>query len=132
MTPTTRTLWLILGVLCCLLGAIGALLPLMPTTIFLIFAAACFARSRPEWHRALLDHPRFGPSLRLWETRRTLTPAGKRAALVGIAAGFALSIALQAGRPWLQGALLLFGLALAAWIARRPSAPPDMAEHDSE
>ncbi|AXK40018.1 YbaN family protein [Crenobacter cavernae] len=121
MSPYTRYLWLTLGVVCCLLGVIGALLPLMPTTIFLILAAACFARSHPEWHRALLEHPHFGPSLRLWETQRAFTPAGKRAALIGIAAGFALSIWLMAGHPWLQAGLFAFGALLATWVARRPS-----------
>ncbi len=52
--------WLALGCLCAALGIVDAMLPLMPSTIFMILAAGCFARSpsRPEaW---LLDHPRFG------------------------------------------------------------------------
>ena len=61
--------WLAMGWICVALGIIGALLPLMPTTIFLILAAGCFARSSPRLEAWLLDHPRVGPTLRAWRRR---------------------------------------------------------------
>lgn len=61
-----RWLWFCAGWLMVALGFIGALLPVMPTTIFLIAAAGCFARSSPRFERWLLDHPRFGPPLVAW------------------------------------------------------------------
>ena len=53
--------WLFLAV-----GIAGVFLPLIPGTLFLIFAGACFTRSSPRFEAWLLDHPRFGPPVRAW------------------------------------------------------------------
>ena len=76
-----RASWLALGLFFVGLGIIGAILPLMPTTIFLILAAGCFARSSPRLEKWLLDHKVFGPTLRAWRadgaiSRRASSAAG--------------------------------------------------------
>ena len=53
--------WLSLG-----LGAIGAVLPLLPTVPFVILAAFCFARSSPRLEAWLVGHPVFGPHIAAW------------------------------------------------------------------
>ena len=58
------------GTLCVVLGVIGIFLPLMPTTVFLLLAAACYARSSERFYRKLWDHPWLGPYVR---QRRGLT-----------------------------------------------------------
>jgi uncharacterized membrane protein YbaN (DUF454 family) len=88
--PLRRSLWLALGFLFVALGFIGALLPLMPTTVFLILAAACFARSSPRFEGWLLDHPRFGPTLRAWRDDGSIGPRAKLMACGGMAVGYAL------------------------------------------
>jgi uncharacterized membrane protein YbaN (DUF454 family) len=85
-----RWVWLAAGFLLVALGFIGALVPLMPTTIFLILAAGCFARSSPRLEAWLLDHPRFGSSLRAWRTEGAIGPKAKLSACIGMPAGFAL------------------------------------------
>lgn len=110
------------------LGFIGALLPVMPTTIFLILAAGCFARSSPRLERWLLDHPRYGPALRTWREQGAVSRKGKTCACLGMALGFALFWwgAHPSWKPAL-GVGLLF-LASAAYVlsrpAPRPAAPP--------
>ena len=64
--------WNLAGSFFVMLGAIGAALPVMPTTIFLILALACFMRGSPERARRLLAHPRFGPTLRAWQRERAI------------------------------------------------------------
>ena len=61
-----RAIWLVLGCVMVALGVIGAFLPVMPTTIFLILAVGCFSRSSPGLEKWLLDSPTYGPSLRAW------------------------------------------------------------------
>lgn len=62
--PIIRWLWLIGGIVFVALGGIGIVLPVMPTTVFFIAAAACFARSSPRFEQWVLNLPRFGRMVR--------------------------------------------------------------------
>lgn len=62
-----RPLLLAAGLLCLALGAVGIFVPLLPTTPFLLLAAACFSRSSRRLHSWLLNNRVFGPILRDWE-----------------------------------------------------------------
>jgi uncharacterized membrane protein YbaN (DUF454 family) len=55
---------LALGWLAVLVGAIGIVVPGLPTTGFFVLAAACFARSSPRFERWVLDLPMIGPMVR--------------------------------------------------------------------
>ncbi|HDY84192.1 MAG TPA: DUF454 domain-containing protein, partial [Methylophaga sp.] len=65
-------LLLLMGWLCISLAIIGAILPLMPTTIFLILALACFAESSPRFHQMLLENKWFGPPLQQWQKTHSI------------------------------------------------------------
>lgn len=62
-----RSLNLVMGLSCLLLAAVGVLLPLLPTTPFVLLAAFFFSRSSPRLHALLLHHRLFGPIIREWE-----------------------------------------------------------------
>ncbi|CAN5205846.1 YbaN family protein [soil metagenome] len=112
---------MVLGLICVGLGIIGAVLPLMPTTIFLILAAGCFARSSPRLEKWLLDHPRFGPTLRNWRAEGAISKPGKIAACSGIGVGYLLFFtgAHPGWRVAVPVAILMAGFAV--YIVSRPA-----------
>lgn len=62
-----KPLYLLCGFISLLLGLIGVVLPLLPTTPFVILAAFCFSRSSEKFHQMLLNHRWFGDMIRQWE-----------------------------------------------------------------
>ena len=59
-----RWLWFGGGLLAVGLGSLGVIVPVLPTTVFFIVAAACFARSNPRFEQWVLNLPRIGPMVR--------------------------------------------------------------------
>jgi len=64
-SPALRGLMVILGCMCVAIGAVGVVVPGLPTTIFLLGAACLFAQSSPTLHRRLMEHPRLGAYIRM-------------------------------------------------------------------
>ncbi|MVW72067.1 MULTISPECIES: YbaN family protein [unclassified Bordetella] len=115
-----RRLYWALGMLMLALAVIGAVLPVMPTTIFVILAAACFGRASPRWEAYLLQHPRFGPSLVAWREEGAISARGKCFACAGIAAGLAIFWWSADPPLWLGGLVSVFMVGCALWILTRP------------
>ncbi|QYX56999.1 YbaN family protein [Roseovarius sp. SCSIO 43702] len=89
-----RALWLILGLICLILGGAGVILPLVPTVPFLLLAAYCFARSSGRLHMWLLSHPRLGPPIRDWQSYGAIRRRAKYLATASIAGVLAISLLL--------------------------------------
>ncbi len=112
-----RRLYFAAGMLCVGLGAIGAVLPLLPTVPFLLLAVFCFARSNPEWEQKILDHPTWGPQIADWRERKAISRRAKVGALVTLFAGIAFTWATL-GFPWVWisvGVTIVVG----GWIVTR-------------
>jgi uncharacterized protein len=122
----SRPLFLVLGLLFTALGIIGAVLPLMPTTVFLILAAGCFARSSPRLEAWLMNHPRFGPTLRAWRENGAIPRKAKVFACLGMGVGLALFFAAWIAAPhrhlWVAIMVTSFMLGSAAFVVSRPEA----------
>lgn len=116
-----RTVYLAAGLLFVALGFVGAFLPVLPTTPFLILAVACFARSSRRLESWLLDHPRFGPTLRDWRERGAIPRKAKMMSLAGTSAGFVLFWLGSHPGPLLAAAVAALMLAGLAYVFTRPS-----------
>jgi hypothetical protein len=109
-----------LGVLMLALGIVGAFLPVMPTTIFLILAAWCFGRSSPRIEAWMLNHPRFGPTLRDWRQYGAVPRRAKILACLGMASGYGLFFAGARPEPLLAVVVAAFIVAAAIYVTTRP------------
>lgn len=118
-----KSLYLAAGFIFLALAFIGALLPVMPSAIFVILAAACFARSSPRFETWLLNHAQFGPSLRAWREYGAILPQAKAMAVGGMIVGFTMFwFAVQPG-PLLVTGVAAFFIGSAAFVLTRPSGP---------
>lgn len=109
------------GAVCVGLGVAGLFLPVLPTTPFLLLAAALFARSSCRIYNWLLNHSVLGPIILEWREHRAMPRRAKRVALLLIAVSFALSIVFFV--PDWRGQLVMgaAGVVLWLWIWRIPT-----------
>ena len=96
--PLLRFLWVGLGCLFVGLGAIGAVVPGMPTTVFLVLAAACFIRSSQKLYDWLISNKTFGPYLKDYREGKGIPRRAKVLALsmIVIFVSFAVFYAIEA------------------------------------
>lgn len=106
------------GTLCVGLGILGIFLPLMPTTVFLLLAAACYARSSDRFHQRLVQHPWLGPYIR---QRHGLSTRQKATILAVLWISLAATMYWTARAPWLRALLVMVGVGVTLHVARLPS-----------
>lgn len=104
------------------LGAIGVVLPILPTTPFMLLAAACFARTSPKFHEWLLNSRVFGKLIRDWQSGRFIEASAKKRALIVVALTFSFSIWVV-DFFWLRVMLVGFWLTCTFFIGRLPTQP---------
>ena len=117
----TRPVYLAIGWACVGLGVAGAVLPLLPTTPFLLIALWAFTRSSPAAAAWLRDHPRLGPYIRDWQDHHRIPVKAKALAILMMTASYAwLSFATEASLVVkIMVAAVLLGAA--TFILTRPS-----------
>jgi uncharacterized membrane protein YbaN (DUF454 family) len=118
-----KALYGLVGGIALALGIIGIFLPGLPTTPFVLLAAACFAKASPRVHQWMLQHQLIGPMLRNWEEHRSLTLRTKCVAIGSMSIMIAVSIWSFPGRPWIQLSLLVLAVIGAATVLRIPTRP---------
>ena len=113
-----KSLFIFLGWFFVVLGVIGVVLPILPTTPFLILALAFFARSSPRFHQMLLNNRWVGTSLKQWEEKKSVSRQTKRNASILVFISFSLSIAILSSRLELQAFLIVMATILLFFIWR--------------
>jgi len=123
-----RALWFIAGTICLVLGAIGIVLPILPTTPFLLAAAACYFKSSPRMHKWLLNNKWFGEYIRNYKEGRGLPLKTKITALamlwltIGISSVFLLNRLLP--EPFvlpMQVVMIAVAIAVSVHILKLPT-----------
>ncbi len=116
-----RTLLIVCGTLCVALGLIGIFLPLMPTTVFLLLAATCYARSSDRFYQKLVNHRVLGVYVR---SNRGMPRRAKVITLVLLWASIGSTMIWTAHAWWLRVLLLVIAAGVTAHVARLPAVRP--------
>ena len=108
------------GVLAVFLGLLGIFLPLLPTTPFLLLAAACFARGSVRMHQWLINHRLFGDYLRNFQEGRGIPARAKVFALVMMWSSLGYA-GWRTDQLWLRLLLLGVGAGVSIYLLRLPT-----------
>ncbi len=117
-----RTTYLLIGHASLAMGFIGIFVPLLPTTPFVLLAAACYSRGSERFHTWLHEHPRFGPIISSWHEHGAIGLRSKIVATVTVAASVTYST-IRLNAPWNVIAVLIGGAVL-TFLLSRPTAGP--------
>jgi uncharacterized protein len=112
------------GVLSLALGLLGIVLPLLPTTPFILLAAFCFARSSPRLDQWLRNHPALGKIILQFSDGKGVNKAIKAKALILIWSSLTISM-LIIFKLWSTLLLSAIGLSLTAYLLFLPTRLPE-------
>lgn len=116
--------WKILGFLSLGMAYLGVITPGLPYSIFVVFAAYCFAKGSPAMHRWIYNHKIFGPFLTNWETKRVFPLKMKFFMLFMMS--LSLTIMFFSGvKPIGIISTAVFMALVAVWAWRFPSSPQE-------
>ncbi len=113
-----KYLLLALGTTSLGLGILGIFVPLLPTTPFLLLAAACFMRSSEQLYRWLIEHRYLGSYIRNYHEHKAITRRALAAALLTLWAAMGYVIIWVAQHVLLRLALLAVAVAVTVHLLR--------------
>ena len=119
-----KILLLSLGWICVALAFIGIFVPGIPTTPFLIVALWAFAQSSKKFHSWLLNHKRFGPILRNWESHKVV-PKNAKTLMVILQIFAVIMIQYSLNNIFITTTLTLLLICVAWYVISLPSKIPD-------
>ncbi|WP_415677683.1 YbaN family protein [Tsukamurella hominis] len=121
-----KWMWWLCAYIALGLGIVGVVVPLMPTTVFILIAAYCAARGSDTLHRKLLEHRVFGPMIRDWQATGAVSRRAKYMA-VGSMAVCAVILFLVTPHWWIAGIGTAIMAIVGTWLWLRPEPTPEPA-----
>lgn len=120
----------LVGILSLVLGIIGIVLPVVPTTPFLLVAAACFCRSSPRLYRWLLENRWFGHYIKTYREERAIPRRAKIVALLLLwpAIGYVVIAIIKS--LLVDLALLAIGTVVSVYILSLKTQAPETDPND--
>lgn len=126
LAQPARALWFVAAWLFFVLGVVGTVLPLVPTTPFLLLALWAFSRCSARFHHWLYHHRIFGPPLQRWRRERVV-PLRVKAVAVGSMLASMAWVTFVTRPPWYglaaMAAVVAAGLTFIARVPSRPRRP---------
>lgn len=122
-SKSLRLVYLSVGFASLALGLAGILLPLLPTTPFLLLTAACFMRGSPRFYATLMAHPWFGPYIANWRAGRGIPLRAKILAIVMMVIGIGSSAIWLVPVVAVKWLLVAIGCSVGTYILRMPTTP---------
>lgn len=123
-----RALLIVAGTLCVVLGVLGIFLPLLPTTVFLLMAAACYARSSERFYQKLITNRFLGGYIRNHREGRGMRVRDKIVTVAVLWIGIGATMIWTVEALWLHFLLLAIALGVTIHVVKLPSFQPARIE----
>lgn len=116
-----RVMLVAAGTLCVGLGVLGIFLPVLPTTVFLLMAAACYARSSDRFYQRLVTSRWLGSYIRNHREGRGMTRRQKAVTLLLLWAGLGATMFWTVEAWWLRAILFAIAVSVTVHVVRLPA-----------
>lgn len=110
----------VVGTISLAIGVLGIVVPVLPTTPFLLLAAACYARASARMYGWLLGQPALGPIITRWRQTGSMAPGVKTRAIVIVVVTFTASVLLVDSLA-VRAILVITGVVVTGFLTRIPT-----------
>lgn len=114
--------YFIIGSIALVAGIIGAFLPVLPTTPFILLAAWCYIRSSKQLYEWLINNERFGKTIEDYHTGKGITKSTKIKSISMMWIAIIISSYVSIEKTWLVGLLLITAISVTAYLLKQPTA----------
>ncbi len=116
-----KLLWIILAWISLTLAVVGAFLPILPTTPFVLLAAFLFSKGSPRLHHWLIGHRLFGPPIRDWQAGLGISLKAKIMAIIMMWVSILYSANYHVPIIWVKVLLVIVAIGVSIFLIKIPT-----------